>query len=202
MDKPTLIEQQAGSLMTQGTIAAIAAQVASPLSALLPVLMNSLAAERHKKRVEKALGEIDAQLRVHSDVLKTLSDDQFKFVNEVVLAIVQTTEDEKLAYLKLAISNGLRTDPGHSVQLSRMLRDIAVPELRFLIENFQYERIVFDVEPSTDRGLRVNAGSTQEIVVTGLISLGLIVPAGSTIDDSGAYRFSPLVAKLVALVRS
>lgn len=190
--------------MAQGALAALAAQVATPLAALLPVLANSLAAERHKKRVDKTLGEIDAQLRAHSDVLQSLSDDKFKFVNEVVLAVLQTTEDEKLAYLKQAISNGLRTDAdlGYSAQLSRILRDIAAAEIRFLIENFQFERIVFDVEPGTDRGLRVNGGSSQEVAVTGLIALGLIVPAGSTIKTSGAYRFSPLVAKLVALVRS
>jgi hypothetical protein len=204
MDKPTLIEKHAGSVVAQGALAALAAQVATPLAALLPVLANSLAAERHKKRVENALSEIDAQLREHSDVLQSLSDDQFKFVNEVVLAVLQTTEDEKLAYLKRAISNGLRTDAdlGYSAQLSRILRDIAAAEIRFLIENFQFERIVFDVEPGTDRGLRVNGGSSQEIAVTGLIALGLIVPAGSTIKTSGAYRFSLLVAKLVALVRS
>lgn len=190
--------------MAQGALAALAAQVATPLAALLPVLANSLAAERHKKRVEKTLGEIDAQLRAHSDVLQSLSDDQFKFVNEVVLAVLQTTEDEKLVYLKQAISNGLRTDAdlGYSVQLSRILRDIAATELRFLIENFQYERIVVDAEPHTERELRVAKEGAQEIALTGLITLGLIVSAGSTIDDGGKYRFSPLVAKLVALVRN
>lgn len=211
MEKQSGLEKLSGSIATQGALTTLAAcvslaadPVVTPLVSLLPVLANSLAAGRHKERVEKAISEIEVKLRAHEEVLRSLSDDQFKLLNEIVLAVLQTTENEKLAYLQQAIDNGLSVgvDVGYSVQLSRMLRDIAAAELKFLIDNFQYERIIFDVNPDSVEELRVNRGETQEIAVTGLIALGLIVPAGSTIDDTGKYRFSPLVAKLVVLVRS
>ncbi len=211
MEKQSSLEKLSGNIGTQTTLATLAAcvslaadPVVTPLASLLPVLANSLAAGRHKERVEKTIVEIEAKLRAHEDALQALSDDQFKLLNEIVIAVLQTTEDEKLTYLKQAIDHGLSegVDLGCSVQLSRMLRDIAAAEVKFLIENFQYKRIVFDANPDSEQELRVKRGSVQEIAVTGLIALGLIIPMGSTMNDMGKYRFSPLVAKLVVLVRS
>jgi hypothetical protein len=210
MEKQSSFEKLSGNIGTQTALTTLAAcvslaadPVATPLVSLLPILVNSLAAGRHKERVEKAIREIEAKLLAHEDALQSLSDGQFKLLNEIVLAVLQTTEDEKLAYLKQAIDNGLSAgvDLGHSVQLSRMLRDIAAVELKFLIENFRYESIVFDANPDSGQELRVSRGDVEEVAVTGLIALGLVIPAGSTMDSMGKYRFSPLVEKLVILVQ-
>jgi hypothetical protein len=203
MEKQSSLEKVTGSVAAQSALAALAASVATPLAALLPVLANSIAAERHRQRVETALADIDEQLQASAEIVRSLTDDQFKFLNEIVLAVLQTTEDEKLRYLKRAISNGISRDAelSYSAQLSRILRDISATELRFVTEHFQYERIVFDAKPDSDKELRVNGASAAGVAVTGLIALGLLVPASSTMDDTGKYRFSPLVAKLIILVR-
>ena len=79
----------------------------------------------------------------------------------------------------------------YASQVSRILRDISADELQFLIKHSNRSRIVFDQDPMNDNELSVPKNSDQGALVSGLISMGLIVSATSTWDDIGRYVFSP-----------
>jgi hypothetical protein len=204
-DKPSMLEKISGSLATEGVLTIIGALAAFPLAPLLPVLSNSLANRRHKERVEKALYEINETLKAHQEKLESLTDSQFKIINEVVLTILQTTEDEKIKYLKDAVKLNVESEKvpySYASQVSRILRDISADELRFLIEHSNRSRIVFDQEPMNENELSVTKNSDQGAIVSGLISMGLIVSATSAWDDIGRYVFSPIVSKVLDAIRT
>jgi len=85
-------------VIAKGGLAAIAASAGMPLAALLPVLSGTLSAGRHRGRVEKELHRIELILKAHRHRLETLTDPQYKLMNEIVLAVLQNTEDDKAGF--------------------------------------------------------------------------------------------------------
>lgn len=205
--KPSLLETIAGSPLMQSLLTALATlgAVSAPFSAPhLPVLANSLATERHKKRVDDTLQELNDLLAAQEETVRNLSDNQYKLVNEVILTIMQTTEQEKLQYLRQVVINGTHydeMDAGETVQVTRILRDISAAELSFVTDRFAFRRIVFDVAADSADTLSVKVQSREGQLVSGLIALGIVVPCASTIDDTGMYQFSPVTAKLLAVLQ-
>jgi len=202
----TAVEKIAGSVATESALTVVGALAGGPLAPLLPVLAKSLASERQQRRIEAALSEIGSLLEAHDQALRNLTDAQYKLINETILAILHTTSDEKLSYLRRAVRNGLamsEIQSEESVVLSRLIRDISAEEADFLVQNFSHERIQFGItsEPATPGVFVLPEGGRNELIVSGLISLGLLIPAGPTIDDQGVMRFSNSVAKVLALLR-
>ncbi|MCA3002824.1 MAG: hypothetical protein ING66_11085 [Rhodocyclaceae bacterium] len=203
----TGLERAAGSLTADVSLTLVAAAAGSPLAALLPVLGKTLAAERQRKRVEATLVAMDELLKAHSRQLEELTDPQYKFVNESILALLHTTNERKMALLKNAVRNGLVESDlpsQEAVFLSRIVRDISHEEVDFLARNFAYHRIWLSETPAGEHEVPTVAVTPQSPdgqIVVGLISLGLVMPAEATWDDSGLLRFSPLVVKLLALLR-
>lgn len=178
----------------------------SPLAVLLPVLAKSLASGRQRQRVEAALVDINSVLEAQGEALRNLTNAQYKIINESILAILHTTSDEKLLYLRRVVHNGLRMSeiqPEEAVVLSRVIRDISAEEVDFLVQNFSFERIQLGntTGPAVPGIHVVPGGGRDELITSGLISLGLMIPAGPTTDDQGLMRFSNSVAKLIALLR-
>lgn len=91
LKKPSSLEKVSGSLLTEIGATTLAAYVGTPLAALLPVLSNSIANGRHRKRVEKALSEINQKFKEYEEQINNLTDSQYKIINEAILAILQTT---------------------------------------------------------------------------------------------------------------
>lgn len=201
------IETVAGSLVTESVLTAVAVSAGTPIAALLPILSKSLAAERQKTRVESALTKIDEILQRHENLLATITDQQYKFINETILALLFTTSQEKMVMLGNVIENGLHA--GHipdqeAVFLSRIVRDISADEANFLLMNFSYDRIWLNETPQGEteiNTLTVSPTSADGHIVLGLVTLGLVVVAEPTWDDSGLLRYSPMVAKLIALLK-
>lgn len=204
---PSVLERIAGNVVAEAALTALAASVETPLAALLPVLGKSLAAERQKERVEATLREMNDVLEAHEQQLKELNDQQFKLVNEVLLTLLHTTSEGKMALLRNAVQNGLTATELPSqdaVFLSRIIRDISFEEACFLLHNFDYERIWLNESSYEGEGrktLVVKPSSPDGHIVLGLVTLGLITTAEPTYDDSGLLKYSPLVAKLIALLR-
>lgn len=143
---------------------------------------------------------INETLKEHAEELRNSTDSQFKIINEVVLTILQTTEDAKIEYLKDAVRSNVESEKvpiSYASQVSRILRDISAEELRFLIDNSNRSRIVLDQDPMNINELSVQKDSDQGALVSGLISMGLIVSATSAWDDIGRYVFSPIVSKVL-----
>ena len=205
----TALERVSGSLVTESALTVLVAIAGGPLAPLLPVLTKSLAAERQRKRVEQALGDIGQVLRDHEAQIRDLSDEQYKVINESVLALFQTTHEDKLKYLRAAVKNAFQLRdiaPQESIALSRVVRDISADEVAYLMRTFQYAGIHLFAAPEdqkfTDNILRVNPKSQDALLVSGLLSLGLLVPAESTYGAPNVLRFSNVAAKLLALLKS
>lgn len=200
MKEPTCLERLAGNVMTQGGLVAVSAAVGTPLAALLPVLANTLAAGRHNARVEAELARISVSLGAHQEQLDAMTDPQYKFLNELILTVMQNTEDEKVGYLHRAMIAGLgESDIGHTLaaQVSRALRDLTAGELAFVLKHFGGSiQIGPFVVPSPPDVTVIDRTSDDMVYVSGLIGLGVLVPAGSGMDDGGTYVFSGFVQKL------
>lgn len=207
VQKPTAVERFAGILPVEAALTAIAAAAGTPLAALLPVLGKSLAAERHKHRVERTLREMSNVLEAQGAQLERLTDQQYKFINEAVLALLHTTSESKMAYLRNVVKNSLRATELHdqeAVFLSRIVRDISADEAQFLISNFEFERLwLSDTDPAENerKTLAVKPLTPEGRIVLGLVTLGLVTTAEPTWDDSGLLRFTPMAGKLIALLQ-
>jgi len=204
---PTNTERIAGSVVVESSLAAVAALAGGPLAALLPVLSKSFAAERQRKRVEEALLELDALFRANERAVRDLSDAQYKLVNETVLGILHTTSSEKLAYLRSAVANAMSmadVEPEDAAILSRVVRDISAEEVAFLVRSFGYEkvRLVLDVQEQSSEVLEILLASPEAKLVSGLVSLGILASGGGTYEDLGQLRFTPIAAKVLALLRA
>lgn len=201
----TALEKIAGHPLTEATMTAIATLSGTPLAAVLPILSNTLASARHTARVEAALTEVNMMLTEHSEALHNLSDSQYKLINETVLALLHTTHVEKIEYLKKAIRNSLTQDaiePQETVVLSRILRDISAEEADFLVSNFQYRRVWVGITDRNEEGLLVVAPNTaDELVVNGLLTLGLLTSIEATAGAGNRMGFSSIVAKLLVLLK-
>lgn len=209
LKSPTAIERVAGNLVTESALTVLAAIAGGPLAPLLPVLANSLASERQRVRVEQALADIGGILEAHETQIRDLTDEQYKIINEAVLALLQTTHTEKLKYLRAAVGNALTmrdVQPQEAVVLSRVVRDIAAEEAAFLVQHFSFDGIHLTAAPEgqefTDNILRVNPASRDALIVSGLLSLGLLLPAEPTWNAPNVLRFSSVVAKLIVLLKT
>lgn len=207
--KPTPLERISGNVLTESALTVFVAIAGGPLAALLPVLSQSLAAGRQRKRVEEALSEVAEVLSKHRDQLDSLTDEQYKVINDTVLAFFQTTHTEKLAYLRAVIANALQSKDIQSqeaIMLGRVIRDISAEEAAFLLRTFQYQGIHLmaaeEGQKFDDNILRVNPSSKEALSVSGLMSLGLLAPAEPTWDAPNVLRFTAVVAKLIALLRT
>lgn len=207
LKSPSVLEKMAGSLPTEAALTAISAAIGTPITALLPVLANSLAAERQKQRVETTLQEMNSILTRHEAQIASLTDQQYKFINEAVLALLHTTNEHKMNLLKDAVQNSLSASvlqDQEVVFLGRIIRDISAEEAQFLIDNFAFERIwLNESKPGESKQniLAVKPGTSQGQIVLGLLTLGLVTSAEPTWDDSGLLRFTPMAAKVIAILQ-
>lgn len=155
--------------------------------------------------MEEELDKINTILSAHRHRLNTLTDPQYKLMNEIVLAILQNTEDEKVKYLRRAVAAGLEcTEINHTIaaQVSRALRDMTAGELAFAVENVHKTIIIGPVSNGDGANEKiVDRYSDEMVYVSGLLGLGVLSPAGSTFDDAGRYvfpRFCETLKRLIA----
>jgi len=202
----TPLERIAGHPALEAALTFVGAASGTPLAALLPVLMKSLASERQRLRVESTLSEMAAILSKHEDRLRTLSDPQYKLLNETLLALLHTTEVEKYQYLRRAVANTLFESElvaQDAAVLSRTVRDMSAAEAAFVIRNFGFSRVwLTTAENETDgKALLVEPNSHEAVIVSGLASLGLLLSSSSDYAGLGMLSWSPVTAKLIAILR-
>ncbi len=196
-----------GHPATEVSLAVASILSGDPLSGLIPLLAKSLAAERQKNRIEHLVSTLNEILAQHAEAIEKLTDAQYKLICETIVSFHHATDEAKLDYLKRAVAGALQIhelQQQEAVVLARVLRDISAEEIDFLIRGFQFHRVQVtkSVGNPQDQILRVAPSSREELVVIGLQSLGLLVPGEPTFDDQDNLRFSPIVAKLLAIVRS
>jgi len=154
------------------------------------------------------LREMNDILAKHEAELASLSDQQYKFINEAILALLHTTNERKMMLLRDVVQNSLSASSlpdQEAVFLSRIIRDISAEEAQFLVDNFSYQRIwLSELEPSEVNmpTLVVKPTTFDGQTVLGLVTLGLVSAAEPTFDDMGLLKFTPMAAKLIVLLRA
>lgn len=206
MIEPSPLEKTTGSLpgkVAANTIAVLGSTI-TPLAAFVPFLVDALASGRQTQRLERMFSELNTLIAQHSEKLRELSDDQYKVVNEAISAAFYTIEEAKLDLLKRAAANAVAdADAVSQVSdaLSRVVRDISAAEPSFVVRNFAYELFVVSHAPmEIERTLPIKSGSTDEIILSGLINLGLLYSKLPRLDIM-AFEWSPLVVKLIRLLK-
>jgi hypothetical protein len=190
-----------------GAVASSAA-AGAVASAALPALVTCLAAGRFQRRVEESLQAINADLEGLAEEVRVMSDAQFKLLAEIINAVLRTTSTAKLELLRRSVRGAVLTGAGlretEAALLGRVVRDITAEEASFLIAHFKYDFVELggcageeDDEGSTV--LQVDRASADGVVVSGLMALGLLIPAGPSWKEAGKVRFASLVAKVIAL---
>lgn len=200
----TLLEKVTSNTLTAvaATVIATAGATTTPLAALIPVLTTALAYSRFVDRVEDTFVEFEKILSDHQSQLNDISDAQFQLISEIISTTLQTVDSKKLGYLRQSLENSLcseKIDPKDVTFLARTVRDISVAELKFLIDNFKYKFIIISGFESDETNLHIEPNSSDELIVSGLINLGLLITSIPTIGGV-KFNFSPLVAKIIALV--
>jgi hypothetical protein len=205
---PSALEKLAGNVATESALTVAAALLGGPLAPVLPILTKSLAAGRQARRVEDAIALISETLARHEALLVHATDEQYKLLNELVLAVLQTTQAEKLQLLRNAIENALQQpDLSHrdAALLARIVRDISVDEAAFLARSFQHSGIeVTERTPEQPVGqstLLVRPDSDEALSVSGLLSLGILAPGESAWSGIGVLRFTKAASKVLAILR-
>src|SRR5450830_835802 len=216
MEKKSAVEAIAGSTVTATALtvapAALAAigtgdpsQIMSALTNVVPSLAQSLAQGRLEQRVTKALQQVSEDLAELRKEVVAFDDDQHQFVSHSIVTMMTTINQEKLGYLRSAISNAASdgsTVRGRSEILARIIRDLSPAELAFLHANFGFQAIGISEEASTSsERLFFKPGSEEEMVFVGLLSMGLLYADAPTWDAS-LYRWSPMAGKILTLIRN
>ncbi len=190
---------------TTGTVIGVLGATVTPLAAFVPFLMNTLASGRQAKRLEVVFQEIERVLKKHENLISEMTDDQYKIINEAISSALYTINEEKLSYLVQVVNNTAQDGShcqGVSDHLSRVIRDISAEEILFLLRSVKYEgAAITDSEVKNDALLRIPPGSNDELLMTGLLHLGLAFAQDSTWSFQ-VYKWSPVVRKLVALLES
>jgi hypothetical protein len=205
INKPTTLEQVSGNLITKAALTMLAAGSGNAWALLLTPLADSLASGRHNKRIGDALSEIAQELAEHKEKIRNLTDAQYKIINEIILTILQTADEEKIKYLKSAIGANVKEEKvsiSLAYTISRILRDISADEIAFLIKNRNYKTIVLGEASSQDENdvLNIDPFSNQGILFSGLVSMGLMVPGIPLMDTRSNYEFSPIVNKILEVI--
>ena len=173
--------------------------------------------------MSRAILDLDERIRDETAALQNITDAQFKIINESIIALSETVEEEKISYLKGVVLATIQYDDYssyESILISRIIRDISVEEIRFLVENLGYDTVNIyswhdpennsekqekDVDDlrlkiSSENGLLVLPNEPKALVVSGLVNLGVLVP-GQLALGVYMYRFADISTKLVALLR-
>ena len=212
--QPTGLERLAGNPAVEAGLTLAAAAAAGLSSAaplllpLVPVLAKSIAATRQQARVETALREMTAVLDHHAEAIATLSDAQFKLVNEAVLAVLSCTQESKLRYLKNVVQNTIGASSlsdQEAIALSRVVRDMSAEEAEMLLFAFSYERVRIGHQASSVEGdgktLRLTVNTSAAFSISGLLSLGVLSPGEDSWGGNGSLIFTGIAAKLIVLLR-
>ena len=207
MEKATFLEKASDNVGTGIVATLIAASGGTYLAPLLPTLFGALANGRFQKRVSDALFEIEERLSKQEESVKNVSDEQFKLIGETVSTILRTTNQEKIQILKEAVINGVSVTELEEYEVSiitRVLRDISISELRYLLKIQNVEEIYVmskgDDEPPKNNKLFVNSSNPNAGLLAGLVNLGLIIPTGSGFGGTINYRVLPITKKLIDLI--
>ena len=180
------------------------AAVSIALLGIVPSLVQTAVAARHQERIESTIAGMQEDAAELNAKLDSLTEAQYMLANECVLAVSTTIDQAKLDYLRAAFRNSLSDEDlvGQSPELlSRLIRTMSAQELHTVDRLFRFKTVCISEAAMVDeQGYIAQMGTPEAIQVGALIQLGLLQALASTWDVT-RYVWSPIAAKLLALVR-
>jgi hypothetical protein len=202
--RKTAVETVASSLPARATATVLGA-TAGGAAVLLAPLLQTLAAKRQAARLETHFSAMQSDITALGKRIDDLSDEQLKVVAEIADASRLTFDVRKLELMRRAakaVLNNPDVVSGDADALARLVRDLSLSELLFIIDTFKFSSVRIDTQPSREvasNELLISPGDPRESLVSGLIGHGLLYTKGSS-WDSQMYEWSPLAAKLLAII--
>lgn len=205
-----LIAATSQAVLTNDWSAITAVTVALPM---VPDLIKSIPAHRHRDRVVLALSEIECALQELKIRVDDFSDAQHNFVCNLVQQMQLTVDVQKLGYLQQAVVNAAR-HPERTEErgplLARTIRDITATEIVFIDNNFpvQLGVIIAGFDESTRESTRAVplpesriVEDNEEDVVFSLRSLGLLKESRPHYQTQ-YYTWTSTANEILTLVRN
>lgn len=189
------------------------------LAAILTLLVNIPAGKKVNKHIESELSKIHKILYKQRVELEKINESQYKIIKESLNSIIRTEESEKLEHLRNIICNTVSYNDFckyDSILLSRIIRDISAEEVTFLLESNSYKSIAVyswyeeskqeETENLKKKMIEENClliypDSVEELIVSGLVSLGILVAAEVSLGLH-RYKFSKTTMKLTYLLKT
>jgi len=200
----SMVEKISGALTTSVLMTAVGVVSGNPFAAFLPLLAATPAAQRHKKRIEASLTDLNERLAHLESHVEKLTDAQLQYVGELANSIIRTTNDEKIEILKHAIEKGIISASPierSGGQLARLLRDITPEEAAFLLDHEKYKEILVDFDDTNDSSVAtVKKGTRKYELLGGLLTLGLLHYSQHRLQVD-AYYFSDIAEELVEVLK-
>lgn len=178
---------------------------------ILSTLLTSAAGTRQANRIQAAIQDLESQVQKIECLLGSLTDEQYKVACETLLAINKATHKEKIDFLKLVFIGVIQEKDvakNHAYTLSRIVRDISPPEFSFIVEYFgppilMARGVSTELERTEQASLEpryrfFEPTMDNEELIAGLLALGILVDSQK---ETPAYEFTPICAKLMALVK-
>jgi len=203
-DKKSNLEKITGNISVQASATAAAALVGGPLAALVPLLLATISGTRHDERIKNALSEICITLENMKDLVDQMTDPSYKLLNDAILCLPHSVQEEKIKYLKTCITRCITNDRlnmHNATKIGRLLRDISAEEISF-ISKYRDTPITFSSTGELHDGVNIDKFSEDGNIATGLVSLGLLVEVGSVGEFSAVshLKFNDVAFELLKLV--
>ena len=205
LSNSTILETVSDSEITK-VLHAIISVCGPPIAGLLPVLNNAIASKRYKERIQSDLIEINDLLNTYIEKVEDLEDAQYKVINDSIITMLNTYNEEKLNYLKKVVRNTLFDEEiktNEAEVISRLIRDISAEEIAFLVDNENVK--YFELSNTSQEGedtYYINLDTHEATILTSLISLGVVVYSHAGWFSANKYQFSNILPKLINLVKS
>jgi hypothetical protein len=175
------------------------------LLGIVPGLVQTAVAARHQERIEATIAGMQQDATALATKLETLTEAQYMLANECVMAVATTIDQTKLDYLRAAFRNSLSDkDVAEDTPelLSRLIRNMSAKELCLVDKLFRFGTVCIAEEEMVDeQGYIAKIGTHEAMQVGALIQLGLLHSLAPSWDVT-RYAWSPVTAKLLALVRN
>lgn len=155
---------------------------ALPFGSLVASIMGTDAAGRQMDMVHKAAIRMQTDLENHIIRQKGISAEQLKMIQEVTLAVRESSAEGKLEYLinafRNTLENGVSMSDYQATQLGRYIRDISADELHFLAKSKDYPKGIMSANkygPGMEGYLVIqNTYLEDSLILQSLIRLGLV----------------------------
>ncbi|SER22843.1 MULTISPECIES: hypothetical protein [Pseudomonas] len=181
---------------------------ALPFGGLVASIMGTDAAGRQMDMVHRAAIRMQTDLQNHINSQKRITNEQLKMIQEVTLAVRESSSEAKTEYLinafRNTLENGSTLGDYQAIQLGRFIRDISADEIAFLIEakSEKYSEGIRNAGPTepTNNGFLLVRDPEAKLIFMSLIRLGLLEESRPNSIGGSPYALNSWAIHLLDLL--